>query len=125
MTQIVLTMRGVPASRPRVTKNGTFNPAKYSNYKKALSLYFNAFRCSYAPQPLEIDVLFVFKPSKSVKSNKFPDSPPYDVDNLLKGILDAGNGVLYDDDLQINKASVTKKYGAEDKIYITLKNMVL
>jgi len=123
MISIKLSMRGVPASRPRVTKFGTYNTPKYDNYKKALRIYFNQFKGYDATKVLDMDCTFVFKPSESVKRNKFPKCPPYDGDNLVKGILDAGNGILYEDDMQFNKISVHKMYGEQNMIFINIKEI--
>ncbi len=114
-------MRGVPASRPRVTKYVTYNAPKYDNYKKALRLRFHAFKKMPAV-PLKVELAFFFKPSKSAKRNKYP-TVPYDIDNLVKAVLDAGNGTLYEDDCLIEELTVIKKYADVDMIFITIKEV--
>ena len=44
-----------------------------------------------------------------------------DVDNLAKVVLDALQGVCYKDDSQIVHLEVTKAYGDEDSVYLTLE----
>ena len=43
-----------------------------------------------------------------------------DCDNLAKSILDALNGIAYDDDSQICSLSVFKFYGDEPRVEISL-----
>ena len=120
MISIKLAMRGLPTPRPRMGKHGVYNTTKYTNYKKALQMYFRGFEKYKAPAQLEIEVAFFFVTPKGYKRTKY-QVPNLDVDNALKGILDAGNNILYDDDLQIVKATVTKKYTDVDCIFVTIK----
>jgi len=124
MISIQLQMRGMPTPRARVGKYGGYYKDSYIQYKKALRMYFKQFKGYDATKVLDMDCTFVFKPSKSVKRNKFPKCPPYDGDNLVKGILDAGNGILYADDMQFNKISVRKMYGEQDMIFINIKEII-
>ena len=122
--RIVINTRPIPASRPRVTRNGTYTPAKYANYKKALKMLFKQFDKVKAPIALEINVSLYFVSPKSIKYRKFP-MPVGDVDNFLKAILDAGNETLWDDDQQIVKATVSKQYADRDEIIIELNKIVI
>ena len=106
--------------RPRMGKHGVYNTSKYTNYKKALQIYFRSFKKYEAPKQLEIEVSFFFVTPKGYKRTKY-QVPNLDVDNALKGVLDAGNNILYDDDMQVVKATVTKKYADVDCIFITIK----
>jgi len=122
MINIKLNMRAMPAPRARVTRRGAYNPERYTNYKKAMQMYFRPFKKFEAPMGLKIEVSFFLIPPKTLKGRKYP-FPNFDVDNALKGVLDAGNGILWDDDLQICEARVIKKYAAEDAIFITIEEI--
>jgi len=122
MTSIKINMRAMPAPRARITKNGAYNPSKYTNYKKALQMHFKGFKRYEALRGLEIEVSCFLIPPRSIKHRKYP-FPNFDVDNALKGILDAGNKILWDDDLQIVKATVSKAYAEIDTIFITIKEV--
>jgi len=121
MVSIKLNMRGIPASRPRVTRHGTYNSPKYDNYKKALRLYFGTFK-KMSRVPLRVELSFFFEHPKTMKGRKYP-TVPMDADNLAKGVLDAGNGVLYEDDALIEELMIIKKYAMEDAIFITIKEI--
>jgi Holliday junction resolvase RusA-like endonuclease len=43
-----------------------------------------------------------------------------DVDNLLKAVLDAMNGIVYVDDGQVNLTIATKKYAPQNGVHITV-----
>ena len=121
MIQIKLNMRGVSASRPRVTKYGTFNAKKYDNYKKLLQAKIRGFK-PLPNVPLRVELFFGFIPSKSAKKNKYP-VPKYDVDNLAKGVLDACNGILFEDDVLVEELEVIKRYADVDCIFITIEEI--
>ena len=44
-----------------------------------------------------------------------------DIDNLLKFVMDAGNGVLWNDDRQIHQVQMKKVYGPEPETVIILE----
>ena len=44
-----------------------------------------------------------------------------DCDNIAKCVLDALNGVAYDDDAQVNILITAKLYGDTDKVEVRLK----
>jgi len=122
MISIKLSMRGKPTPRARVGKYGGYYKEDYISYKKALRIYFKAFK-SMGNSRIRVELCFFFKPSKTAKRNKYY-TPPYDVDNLAKAVLDAGNGILYDDDVLIEELIVKKKYTeGKDCIYLNLKEV--
>ena len=47
-----------------------------------------------------------------------------DCDNLCKTILDALNGIAYDDDKQVCMLYVEKRYGGFPKVKVRLKEIV-
>ena len=56
-----------------------------------------------------------------MEEGKIPHTKKPDCDNMGKICLDALNGVAYPDDAQINKLYISKKYGKDAKIRITIK----
>lgn len=52
----------------------------------------------------------------------YPTKKP-DADNILKIVLDALNGVAYDDDKQIIEASVHKRYSDNPRVEITISEI--
>lgn len=104
----------VPASRPRVTRKGTYNEPKYTAYKKALGLVAK----SKIKKPLEnevsikIDFFYEIPKSWTKKKKteaKWHKSKP-DIDNLIKSVLDGLNGIAYKDDGQVVQIMAKKQY---------------
>lgn len=86
----------VPKKRPRVTRNGTYMPAAYADWKQETA-YAMGKAYGYAPPvtgSLRVEVLLVTK-----------KKPRGDMDNLLGAVLDAGNGVLWQDDRLVGACS--------------------
>lgn len=124
--------RPVPKARPRVTRSGhTYTPKTTKDYEaKVREAYREKYGVEIFPDktPLAMLVEFSYTPPKSwsrIKQKKaidkelFPTSRP-DVDNLLKGVEDALNGVAYKDDSQIVALTSRKIYGKEDKARIMI-----
>lgn len=120
----------IPKGRPRFTKRGhTYTPAKTRAYEKLVKQ--TALMNIKEPFKEAVTVAIqIFKtPPKSWSKKKkaqalsgvlLPVVKP-DIDNYAKGILDALNGVVYEDDNQIIKLIVEKQYGDEDKAIIEIE----
>ena len=79
----------VPKARPRVTSRGTYMPPGYQDWKQETRMLLVRAYDGRAPLEghLSIEVAFVSK-----------KKPRGDMDNLLGAVLDAGNGVVWQDD---------------------------
>ncbi len=124
---ITIPIRPKPAPRPRVTKNGTYNNKDYTDYKKTIGLIAKTM-VKPSDKPLSMSIDFVYKKPESWSKKKkletvFHTSKP-DLDNLIKGVKDALNGIAYKDDSQVCRLSnVDKYYGEEDQIIIEIKEI--
>ena len=67
---------------------------------------------------IDVNICFLFERPKTVK-RKFHTVRP-DIDNLQKSILDAANGILWNDDSQIVHLNSSKLYAQESKIEIKI-----
>jgi len=123
MISIKLHIRPMPSPRPRVHKFGAYMPKSYTEHKKLIQDKLHGFKM-FPRVPLEIDAVFAIKPSKTYRRNKYP-TPKGDIDNMLKSVLDAMNGILFEDDVLISKATATKQYADHDYIHITLKEITV
>jgi Holliday junction resolvase RusA-like endonuclease len=81
----------VPASRPRVTKNGVFHFHRYRDWLDSAKVY--ARQSWLGKEPLDSFV--------SVTVTFWEDRIRADIDNLIKGILDCMTGVILVDDRQV------------------------
>lgn len=109
----ILNIDPVPKGRPRFSGFGRFprvyTPSATKNFETIVRM---KMRASYAGPPLEtalfVSVVFYIKKPKTSK-NTFPKCKP-DLDNFLKAVLDAGNGILWKDDAQICEVHSSKAY---------------
>lgn len=114
----------MPAPRPRVTKWGTYNPPKYTAYKKAISLLASKEVKERLRGAVKMEIVFQFKKPKSWTKKKkaaaYWHTQKPDNDNLLKGIKDALNGIAYKDDAQVCDVTALKIWGERDMIMIEI-----
>jgi len=113
----------IPKGRPKFTKQGRcYTPKKTKEFEN--ELYFMA-KDIYKGEPLEgalhIDISFYLRKPKTVK-RKYPHVKP-DLDNYIKGTLDALNGLLYLDDSQVVTITASKAYRSSGGIEIKLKKL--
>ena len=109
----------VPASRPRVSKWGTYYGKRYSEFRKVAAQVVPEI---YSGLPLngtlEVTVTFYCKRPKTTKR----EEPRGDVDNYVKAILASLNGKVFEDDDQIKRITATKRFedsdGARIELYI-------
>ena len=112
-------MEPVPASRPRVSKRGTYYGKRYTKFRRAAK---HALAQLDLDEPLQtaisVHLAFYCKKPKTTKR----DTPVGDIDNYMKAILDSCNGLLWGDDDQIVKCSGRKEFEDADgpRIVITI-----
>jgi Holliday junction resolvase RusA-like endonuclease len=119
----------VPASRPRVTKYGTYIAKTYAQYRKKISKQIDEMSIDLLTKPLYIETIFYMPIPKSF-SKKMKDklngtfcTVGGDMDNLLKAIWDSLNGYAYIDDKQIVWSQGKKFYSFEPRIEILIKEI--
>jgi Holliday junction resolvase RusA-like endonuclease len=123
--------------RARVSVRGGFARA-YTPEKT--EIYENLIKAMYLEQysgaplmegPLRMCVTAVYtipKSTSGARSRKMlagdirPTTKP-DIDNLLKCLCDAGNGIMYKDDTQIVDMKATKSYGAVPGVYVSVYSL--
>lgn len=96
--------------RPRVTRHGAYTPRKFVDYEERIA---DEFR-KQLPKPLEgavslkLTVQRELPKSRPKKTASEPDTFRPDLDNILKLVMDALNGVAYLDDKQVTSAQAEK-----------------
>ena len=120
MIQTRFRLRVIPKARPIVTRFGTRMPKAYVEQKKLLQLKLKPFKMLHGE--LSLDCMFVFKKSKTNAKNKM-SMPVGDVDGLIGSLMDACEGVLYDNDRCIVEINSRKMWGHEDMFIMTLKEV--
>lgn len=80
---------------------------------------------------LKVSVQAYFEPAKSVskvkrkemlEGNILPAKKP-DIDNIVKAILDALNGVAYRDDTQVTELHVRKQYSEKPRVEVCIEKL--
>jgi len=126
----------VPASRPRVTRWGTFYGKKYKEFKREMGvMLIESDRPSlvnpvlWLEDLISADMTFFVpmarswsKKKKSLKNGQFCDNNA-DLDNYEKAILDSLNGVYFNDDRQIVQQKSQKIWAETGSIRIILKEI--
>ena len=116
---IALFIPGEPVAWARAGSNGTrrYTPPKQAAYKAEITLRARRAMAGLAPfdGPLALRVRVVYPVpaswSKAQRATaKWKVSKP-DLDNLVKGVADALNGIVYRDDAQIAETVMQKCYG--------------
>ena len=109
----------VAKGRPRLTRYGqAYTPKKTKDYEKAIAEHFKSLDISKFEGPIQIKLVFQMPIPKSFtkKQNelikkgflKYDKKP--DLDNLAKAVLDALNGLAYEDDSKITGLFLVKRY---------------
>lgn len=121
----------VPQPRPRVSTRGGFArayvPAKHPvhAYRQAVAVAARAAGCGVHGDPVEVVIDLVFaRPKSHLRKNGLakdaPATPRCDLDNCAKAVLDALNGVAWDDDSQVTRLVVEKTYGGEARTTVRI-----
>lgn len=100
----------VGSARPRVTKFGTYIPEKTRKYRERIKGSFieaGGMRMS-GPLSVRVHVFRQLPKSRPKRVTLEDDTFKPDVDNIAKNVLDALNGIAWDDDSQVTELLVRK-----------------
>ena len=135
--ELIIDCEPVGKARPRVTARGPFahayTPKKTKSYENMIK---NEYLSKYGYSnkldgPLEAQINAYFSiPKSSTKTlkkkmlnNQHKHTNKPDIDNVQKAILDALNGIAYNDDSQIVKITGQKFYSDAPRIELKLKEI--
>lgn len=119
-------------ARPKFSRQGnfvkTYTPEKTVNYENWVKMCW----MNSGQEKMQGNIIAVivarfmipqsFSKKKRNELNEKPCPKKPDCDNIAKSILDALNGIAYDDDAQIVELSVSKVYSANEEgvdLYLT------
>lgn len=118
----------VPCPRPRVNRRGkVYYPKTYSSWKGAASRQVPGSVANagiFKPLLSALVVTLILRVTRP-KSTKLQFPKP-DVDNYAKSVLDACNGIAWEDDSQIVKLTVEKEWaepGVPGNIELTIQEL--
>ena len=137
--EVIFEVPGQPRGkeRPRWTMVSNtsivYTPRNTRDYEETIRTYYkiNNFKAFKKDDALEISAIAYYQiPKNTKKSHKLlmlkgeilPTKKP-DIDNIIKVVLDALNGVAYFDDKQVCKVNFIKMYSEEPRLKILIRNM--
>lgn len=142
---VKFTVPGEPQSkgRPRFSYNGrfvqTYTPDKTVNYENLVKLAWMQRAEDELKEPIRklegairAEIVACFPIPKSASKKKHaqmadgkirPIAVKKDIDNVCKSVLDALNGIAYDDDRQVVEILAYKYYSENPKVYVTLSEI--
>jgi Holliday junction resolvase RusA-like endonuclease len=130
--ELIYSVEGDPVGkqRPRFSRGRTYTPKKTVDYErliaaKALSAMAPAIPVE-TPVAIFIWINHAIPASYSKKRREaclsgleFPKKP--DLDNVAKLYLDAMNGIVYKDDVQVIKLRVSKRYDTVASVHVLVR----
>lgn len=128
--RVVIPGKPVPKARPRVTRFGTYTPARTVEYQRVCAAAINAVVRQMIASPVRCDLLIVLPRPLKYRRSRDPDGLMWapvrpDVDNVRKAIMDSMSGVLVDDAIVV--AGMTRKVYAEKdgspRVELTLETL--
>lgn len=110
--------------RPRFSKAGfAYTPKATRDGEAAIRYFLLQHKPPKFEGPIFLSIRFDLSKPKSAKKRMYPSVRP-DIDNLTKSVLDAANGILFEDDGQIVALHVEKVYAKEEGIFILCVHML-
>lgn len=130
MVSIVVRGHPVPKARARTVRTKTGQTVSYTPKKTAKwedSIREQALACcpdKLMDGPLVLEATFyLLRPKSRPKRERWPDRRP-DLDNLVKSVKDALNGIVWTDDARIVDMIVRKRYGDPPRVEIAIRSAV-
>lgn len=106
----ILNIKPVPASRPRVTRWGTYYGKTYKEFRRQAKAALDNWVGPQLEGLLRVEVSFICHRPKTTKLLR----PKGDIDNYCKAIFDALNGKMWVDDVQIASVEAHKAFADEE-----------
>lgn len=133
IAEFIIHAAPVGKARPRVTRNGTFTPAKTREYEKLVRVEYGE-QCGaqyFGDSPLAVSITAYYPIPKSASKRRReqmesrlirPTIKP-DSDNICKAVCDALNGIAWKDDAQIVNLGFEKYYGTEPRVKVEIEEV--
>lgn len=122
----------IPKGRPRFTRTGhAYTPKRTSEYETNIADYYKMNNGRFFDGPIAVRLVFYMPIPKGtskrlfniMKEGDFPHIKKPDLDNLVKAILDALNGVAFSDDSKITILRSSKMYSDSPGIWLEIKEV--
>lgn len=134
---IAFTVPGKPVGkqRPRFSRRGTavrtYTPRQTAEYERLVKESYIAAGGEKLEGTIGATICGYFEPPKATSkkqrqkmlSGEVGYTKKVDADNLAKSVLDALNGIAYDDDAQVSLLLVYKAYAETARVEVQLKEL--
>jgi len=132
---VIFSVEGDPVGkqRPRFSRGRTYTPKKTIDYETAIKA--KAMSAMGSSKPLETPVAVYLHINHAIPASyskkrreaclnrsERPKKP--DLDNVAKAYLDAMNGIIYKDDVQVGFLSATKRYDTIASVHVVVKELL-
>ena len=116
-----------PMGAVRMTQRGKYvkgNAQRYLAYKDKIGWDLKSRNFLPTTKPCAVKIQFFMPIPQSLSKNKqngldgAPHAKKPDIDNLIKGVFDSANKILWEDDNQVVKVEATKRYDMFPRIEI-------
>lgn len=141
MTVVSFTIPGTPVGkgRPRFARRGafvsTYNPEKTASYENLVKIAAQDAMGNYPlfEQAVSVEISLFVKPPTSWSLKKhakafagitLPTTKP-DIDNVVKGIFDACNNIVWNDDKQVCELRIIKRYAEKSYAFVVVRHLEL
>ena len=108
----------ISQARPRVVNRHAFEPKRVAEYKKAVHLIGRSAMVGRLPFNQPVRISLSFRRNRPSTSRTFGD-----IDNLIKAVLDALNGVCYSDDALVVEIHAFKMQSDREGVDVTVQNI--
>ena len=115
----IIPLRPRPKGRPRFHGHA-YTDKKTQEYERAIKDFILLQNPERLDGAISLNVIFMYSTPRN--GSHYKTNRP-DIDNLLKGLLDPLNGILWADDSQVVEVHASKVYGRADAIYLEVKNV--
>lgn len=132
MIHITIAGECVPKGRPRFNRNGqVYTPKETLDYERLIQNQIRLQRIKPVKGPVRLTVVIYRqvlknwskkKTNAAIRGEHLPVTRP-DLDNYLKVIMDASNGLLYEDDNQVVEILASKRYAKMPYVEIILEEL--
>jgi Holliday junction resolvase RusA-like endonuclease len=130
--QVIYSVEGDPVGkqRPKFARGRTYTPKKTVDYEKQIAD--KARSAMGSSEPLETPVsVYIYinhavpasysKKRREACLNRLERPKKPDLDNCAKAYLDAMNGIVYKDDVQVVSLHVTKRYETIASVHVCVR----
>lgn len=117
ISKLFIPIKPTPASRPRISRYGSYYPKGYTEFRKQIYKFFKGLEReevdSVSEFRVELEVI-CYKPQKP--TNNYPRG---DVDNYLKAYMDSITyaQLAWEDDIQVTEIVASKRYQKDGENY--------